>query len=186
MRNIFKQKKGITLIALVITIIVLLILAGISISMLSGDNSILKKATDTKTNSEKQSIIEQARIDILGQQAENKGTNITKEQLATILNKYFTTTETDSIPNEISSEHDLELTTIDNKYKINLSEIYIGVINVKENNKKMITFKFIISGLDDLELTCEEGLTWEEWAKQTAEPVYYPHRKFESSKFFNF
>ena len=35
MRNYFKQKKGITLIALVITIIVLLILAGISISMLS-------------------------------------------------------------------------------------------------------------------------------------------------------
>ncbi len=35
MRNIFKQKKGITLIALVITIIVLLILAAISVSMLS-------------------------------------------------------------------------------------------------------------------------------------------------------
>lgn len=34
------QIKGITLIALVITIIVLLILAGISISMLSGDNRI--------------------------------------------------------------------------------------------------------------------------------------------------
>ena len=36
---------GITLIALVITVIVLLILAGISISMLSGDNSILSNAT---------------------------------------------------------------------------------------------------------------------------------------------
>ena len=35
MKKILKQKKGITLIALVITIIVLLILAGISISMLS-------------------------------------------------------------------------------------------------------------------------------------------------------
>ena len=35
MEEILKQKKGITLIALVITIIVLLILAGISISMLS-------------------------------------------------------------------------------------------------------------------------------------------------------
>ena len=35
--------KGITLIALVITIIVLLILAGISISMLSGETSVLQK-----------------------------------------------------------------------------------------------------------------------------------------------
>ncbi len=49
MKNIFKQKKGITLIALVITIIVLLILAGISISMLAGDNSILQKSTEAKT-----------------------------------------------------------------------------------------------------------------------------------------
>ena len=39
-----KSNKGITLIALVITIIVLLILAGVSIAMLSGDNSILGRA----------------------------------------------------------------------------------------------------------------------------------------------
>ena len=45
-----KSSKGITLIALVITIIVLLILAGVSITMLTGNNSILQKATDAKTN----------------------------------------------------------------------------------------------------------------------------------------
>ena len=39
-----KNQKGITLIALVITIIVLLILAGVSIAMLTGDNGILTKA----------------------------------------------------------------------------------------------------------------------------------------------
>ncbi len=39
-----KDQKGITLIALVITIIVLLILAGVSIAMLTGDNGILTKA----------------------------------------------------------------------------------------------------------------------------------------------
>ena len=47
-----KRNKGITLIALVITIIVLLILAGIAISMLSGENGILKKAADAKTKTE--------------------------------------------------------------------------------------------------------------------------------------
>lgn len=40
--------KGITLIALVITIIVLLILAGVSIAMLTGDNSILANATKVR------------------------------------------------------------------------------------------------------------------------------------------
>ncbi len=39
------NQKGITLIALVVTIIVLLILAGVSIAMLSGENGILKKAS---------------------------------------------------------------------------------------------------------------------------------------------
>ena len=47
LKNNFRKRKftnngGITLIALVITIIVLLILAAISISMLSGDNSYAK------------------------------------------------------------------------------------------------------------------------------------------------
>ena len=42
------KNKGITLIALVVTIIILLILAGISIGMLSGNNSILKNARNSK------------------------------------------------------------------------------------------------------------------------------------------
>ena len=44
--------KGITLIALVITIIVLLILAGVSIAMLTGENGVLTKATEAKDQTE--------------------------------------------------------------------------------------------------------------------------------------
>lgn len=43
-----RNNKGITLIALVITIIVLLILAGVSIAMLTGQNGILNQATNAK------------------------------------------------------------------------------------------------------------------------------------------
>ena len=42
------NNKGITLIALVITIIVLLILAGVSIAMLTGDNGILTQTSNAK------------------------------------------------------------------------------------------------------------------------------------------
>ena len=45
-------EKGITLIALVITIIVLLILAGVSIAMLTGDNGILNQAQKAKNETE--------------------------------------------------------------------------------------------------------------------------------------
>ena len=46
-----KNEKGITLIALVITIIVLLILAGISIAMLTGDNGLLTKSRESASAS---------------------------------------------------------------------------------------------------------------------------------------
>ena len=48
-----KENKGITLIALVITIIVLLILAGVSIAMLTGENGILSQAAKAKEETEK-------------------------------------------------------------------------------------------------------------------------------------
>ena len=43
-----KNSKGITLIALVVTIVVLLILAGVSINVLMGDNGIIKSTQDAK------------------------------------------------------------------------------------------------------------------------------------------
>ena len=46
------KNKGITLIALVVTIIVLLILAGISISMLTGQNGVLTRAAESKVKTE--------------------------------------------------------------------------------------------------------------------------------------
>ena len=46
-----KNNKGITLVALVVTIVVLLILAGVSINLVLGDNGIVKKAQDAKTKS---------------------------------------------------------------------------------------------------------------------------------------
>lgn len=53
MKNKLKEQlkinKGITLIALVITIIVLLILAGVTIATLTGDNGILTKAQSAKS-----------------------------------------------------------------------------------------------------------------------------------------
>ena len=40
------KNKGITLVALVITIIILLILVGVSINLIAGSNGILEKATN--------------------------------------------------------------------------------------------------------------------------------------------
>ena len=45
-----KGQKGITLVALVVTIVVLIILAGVSIALVIGDNGIATKATKGKQN----------------------------------------------------------------------------------------------------------------------------------------
>ena len=47
-----KKEKGITLIALVVTIVVLLILAGVSISMLAGENGVITQAKKAKEETE--------------------------------------------------------------------------------------------------------------------------------------
>ena len=70
-----KKKEGITLIALVITIIVILILAAISISMLTGDNSILKRAVDAKERTGIAEIEEQKRLTMLEAASNVNGEN---------------------------------------------------------------------------------------------------------------
>ncbi|CDA58887.1 gp17.2 [Clostridium sp. CAG:245] len=53
-----KEMKGITLIALVITIVVLLILAGVSINLLLGDNGIITKAKEAQDSYSKSAVKE--------------------------------------------------------------------------------------------------------------------------------
>ena len=90
MKEVLKRQrsnKGITLIALVITIIVLLILAGVTIATLTGDNEILTQAGNAKEQTEKADIIERAKIEIVGVQSENNG-ELPKEDLDRILKSY--------------------------------------------------------------------------------------------------
>ena len=69
-----KNQKGITLIALVITIIVLLILAGVTIAMLTGDNGILNKATGAVSDTEKATAEEAIKMEVYNNIATNEGT----------------------------------------------------------------------------------------------------------------
>ena len=61
-----KRERAITLIALVITIIVLLILAGVAIATLTGENGILTQANKAKTETDNANIEEQVKLAFLG------------------------------------------------------------------------------------------------------------------------
>ena len=66
-----KTHKGITLIALVITIIVLLILAGVAIATLTGDNGIIAKAQQAKMQNDKANEKEQIDLAVLASKINN-------------------------------------------------------------------------------------------------------------------
>ena len=106
----------------------LLILAGISIATLKGDNGILTQARNAKEQTEKADIIERAKIEIVGVQSENNG-ELPKEDLDRILKSY----DKDGTI-RIDDEENRYIVTSKN-YKILESDIWSGetpVIVAKE------------------------------------------------------
>ena len=75
------KTSGITLIALVVTIIVLLILAGISIMMLSGNNGILQRASDAKEETIIGQEKEQVELAYVSAAVKKLGDHVTGEEL---------------------------------------------------------------------------------------------------------
>ena len=69
MKKILRKQKGITLIVLVITIIVLIILAGISIAVLTGEDGLITKAKQGAQNYQNASIEEQQALNSIYTQA---------------------------------------------------------------------------------------------------------------------
>mgnify|MGYP006068415961 CR=1 FL=1 len=110
------KERGITLIALVITIIILLILAAVTIAALSGDNGILSNAARAKQETERAEILEQIRLDIYGEMADNEGTDPTEADIERIADNY----------GDISGStfDDKVLKTEKGSYEIKLSDIW--------------------------------------------------------------
>lgn len=70
----FKKERGITLVALVITIVVLLILSGVTIASVGGSNNIFTKAQKAKTDYE----------------ADSKATNDMLSEAEAVIDQYTT------------------------------------------------------------------------------------------------
>ena len=95
------NNKGITLIALVITIITLLILAGVSIAMLTGDNGILTQAQNAKNKTEEAEEKERIQLAVYDAQLGNEGyQDLTEESLQKAIDEEFGSGEVRVYPNE--------------------------------------------------------------------------------------
>ena len=74
MNKKIRNERGITLIVLVITIIVLLILAGVTFNALSGENGIITMAKDAKQKVEETNVDEQINLAVLSAITSDMGT----------------------------------------------------------------------------------------------------------------
>ena len=104
--NINKQNnRGITLIALVITIIVLLILAGVSVSTLTGQNGILTQAQNAKQVTEKSA--EQEKVQVAASSSRDNDGQLSFEKLKAEIENQGGTILGDSIPTTITINNTL-------------------------------------------------------------------------------
>lgn len=115
------NEKGITLIALVVTIIVLLLLAGVSLQALTGKNGILSKAKEAKERAEMQDYKEEIELELMDCYGENGfDLNMFKERLQ---NKYGL------------SEDDIEDTENGCKFKLDKYKVTVKIENGKADVK---------------------------------------------------
>ena len=107
-----QRKNGITLIALVITIVVLLILAGVSIAMLGGEDGILKQTQKAKEEENKQTATETINLKI---------TNI---QIASYAEKTRMPT-LQELADNLCEDDDMEYVFTESKKTAKLDKIYV-------------------------------------------------------------
>ena len=160
MKNNKKKTSGITLIALVVTIIVLLIISGISIGMITGENGIIKKAVSAKEDTivlEEKDTIEKATI--LAMQKNQYG-NIEENELENELNKIVGNGKINVfLDNEIVSSENSEVDIQDYVFEDDDSDIIVEFINT--NHKYLVNTDGTISEKISTDNTDWEKINYE-------------------------
>ena len=123
-----KKNQGITLIALVVTIIVLLILAGVSISMLTGENGIIKNAAKAKESTDTSSDLEFLQLKATEALMDYYQKNTTESEDEYILDKW-----------DADKTNKIDVHTADKTITYNGKVYAISDIVGNESEKKKIT-----------------------------------------------
>lgn len=90
MKKTLRERKGITLIALIITIIILLILAGITLNLVIGENGLISKSKNAIKESNLKSELEKVQLSVTNAGIDKDGTrDLTKQNLQESLDNGF-------------------------------------------------------------------------------------------------
>ena len=146
-----KSIKGVTLVALVITIIILLILAGISIQVIT-NTGLFEKAKEAKKQNEISSIKEQIQLELYAKQSEKAG-EITEYDLRSIIEKYGTV-------NYEENKTTIKGITTNNGYEISILDIYTGELSKEKlvadgtwQDTKKVNSPELLTGMTPIKFT---------------------------------
>ncbi len=156
-----EKNKGITLIALVVTAIVLLILAAVSIQMLTGDNGIITNASKVSTSNAYYSAEEQVKLAYMAVKAEISAKTVKSgtydptgsaetTALATIVENDLGANQTGSKWAVTSSAGTIKITYTDPKIDKGVAGVVDGVAVPKEEGK--VEYKIILHKSQDATL----------------------------------
>jgi len=153
------KNKGVTLVALIVTIVVLLILAGVSINLIVGKNGIVTRAVDVKIITRASAAEERVNLwkkeNYIAREAEQE--TVSKEKLLSYLKEQNLVTE-----NEIDRDREVIVIKKDDGTivkEINYSGVIINISKYPEKGKTAAV---------QLEVTSIEGLTDVEELDETA------------------
>ncbi len=191
LKKLSKKTNGITLIALIITIIVLLILAGVSIAMITGQNGILTQAQNAKQATEGAAAKEKVEIAVVGAISKDKTGALTIDNLKTEMANYEGTIEGSKFPVTVKVDNKMfevsengnvkeksEIAGVTPEISLNIEDEIDGnkIVEITVNNANdiegQITFKYyakIENSTDDYELIYSG----------TEEECVYEHEKYK-------
>lgn len=156
MEKVLKRENGITLVALVVTIIILLILAGVAIRSVTGENGLFQKAKIARVEADISEVIDNAKMDIMTKQIEKVDGSITEGELKTILEKYGDLSEEGE-----TSILDKKLTTDKGGHEIEVRRIYDGPFGGDEEEMFMCKMVTIFRDSEEVySVNFNNGIKW--------------------------
>ena len=148
--NKIKSTKGITLVALVVTIIILLILAGVSIATLTGDNGLLNRAKDAGEETKEKGAIEKVQL-MLADYMTEKYTETTRT-----LEEYLNEQKANGELDEVTNNGDGTITVEVDGYEIKIKEDDLSIVSTEKAGGTRPTFEIKTTRTDGTAITGDE------------------------------
>ena len=133
-----ENKKGITLVALVITIVIILIIAGISVAILTGEDGLIEKVEESAEETEYAKIVEE--LDLVWQDTlvEKVKNNFSNEEVANYLEKELQKEDEDATVKYVEENNKYEIHYKGNEFEKDATN---SSSNENENNQKIEIIK---------------------------------------------